>query len=656
MFRQIVLVAVLAGITAVLGFLYLHAKTALVIALLLILLVVIARLWGYRLLKAFYKVVNVFIPWHRLWTPLGVLNLDAFRYELREENLHDVPRREDMPPATWSPDVAGARGADGAFNDLNDPDMGRAGMRFGRNFPLRECFPDNDALLDPSPREISRKLMARREFQPATTLNMLAAAWIQFQVHDWMSHKRAFSDDDIDTHDIPLEKDDDFPENPMRIVKTVADSDGDEATPPSYVNTESHWWDCSGIYGKSRDAQLALRTQQGGKLKTEEVDIDGRPDRRLLQNPDPKFSGMDHTGFFDNYWVGLSIFHTLFALEHNAICDALGDAYPRWDDERLFQTARLVNCALIAKIHTVEWTPGILGHPALRVSMDANWWGLLGENLKKHLGRVSATEELSGIIGSETDHHSAAYALTEEFTSVYRLHPLIPDRIEVRDSRDGRLVEEHSFFGIQGNQTRPAMAHVTLADMIYSFGVANPGAIRLFNYPDTLRAFKRIDSREPLMDLAAIDILRDRERGVPRYNRFRVLLHKRPARRFTDITSNPEWAKAIEEVYAGDIDKVDLMVGLLAEDLPEGFGFSDTAFRIFVLMASRRLKSDRFFTHDYNEHTYSRVGLNWVDDNGMRSVLLRHCPGLAPALYEIANPFAPWHGIDRTRPIDGQDG
>jgi Animal haem peroxidase len=45
-----------------------------------------------------------------------------------------------------------------------------------------------------------------------------------------------------------------------------------------------------------------------------------------------------------------------------------------------------------------------------------------------------------------------------------------------------------------------------------------------------------------------------------------------------------------------DKDKVDLQVGMYAEPLPPGFGFSDTAFRAFILMASRRLKSDRFFT------------------------------------------------------------
>ena len=38
------------------------------------------------------------------------------------------------------------------------------------------------------------------------------------------------------------------------------------------------------------------------------------------------------------------------------------------------------------------------------------------------------------------------------------------------------------------------------------------------------------------------------------------------------------------------------MVGMFAEPKPKGFGFSDTAFRVFVLMASRRIEADRFFT------------------------------------------------------------
>jgi hypothetical protein len=66
--------------------------------------------------------------------------------------------------------------------------------------------------------------------------------------------------------------------------------------------------------------------------------------------------------FSTNWWIGLEILHTLFALEHNAICDRSGRV-SGLSDEQLFQIARLINAALMAKIHTVEWTPAILGHP-----------------------------------------------------------------------------------------------------------------------------------------------------------------------------------------------------------------------------------------------------------------------------------------------------
>ena len=79
--------------------------------------------------------------------------------------------------------------------------------------------------------------------------------------------------------------------------------------------------------------------------------------------------------------------------------------------------------------------------------------------------------------------------------------------------------------------------------------------------------------------------------------------------------------------------------------MPEGFGFSDTAFRVFILMASRRLKSDRFFTRDYNAGTYTQTGLDWIDRTSMSDVLLRHYPELAPALQGVDNAFAPWKRV-----------
>lgn len=95
--------------------------------------------------------------------------------------------------------------------------------------------------------------------------------------------------------------------------------------------------------------------------------------------------------------------------------------------DRILDKARLVNCALMAKIHTVEWTPAILAHPALKLGMDANWWGLAGETLNKLVGRISKTSEIiSGIPGSGVDNDAVPYSLTEELVSVYRMHPLIP--------------------------------------------------------------------------------------------------------------------------------------------------------------------------------------------------------------------------------------
>src|SRR5258708_3068581 len=105
----------------------------------------------------------------------------------------------------------------GSYNNLDDPLAGATGCRFGRNVPLTRVYRDEPAqLLEPNPRLISRRLLAREQFQPATTLNLLAAAWIQFEVHDWLSHRTV----NQQPWEIPLEPDDQWPEPPMTIKRT----------------------------------------------------------------------------------------------------------------------------------------------------------------------------------------------------------------------------------------------------------------------------------------------------------------------------------------------------------------------------------------------------------------------------------------------------
>ena len=276
-------------------------------------------------------------------------------------------------------------------------------------------------------------------------------------------------------------------------------------------------------------------------------------------------------------------------------------------DAQLFAKAKLINSALMAKIHTVEWTPAILPHPVIEVGMHANWYGLAGDELQDVFTFLNDDEILGGIVGSKHDHHAAPYSLTEEFVSVYRLHPLIPDRLLFRKLSSDAAIETIELPAMAGRHTPGVASRISMTDLFYSFGRAHPGAITLHNYPKHLQNLTRDDGEH--LDLAAVDIYRDRERGEPRYNQFRRLIHKDPVKSFEELTDNVVWREQIRKVYNNDLETVDLMTGLFAEPLPPGFGFSETAFRVFVLMASRRLKSDRFFTDDYRAELYTEFGL-----------------------------------------------
>lgn len=572
------------------------------------------------------------VHWHRLPLPLGLLVLIGLRRTLRQRNLYDASGPTPPPPPA-DPRHLTARTADGSFNDLTRPAMGAAGTRFGRNVPLRHTFPEPAAtILSPNPRLVSRELLARGDFVPATTLNVLAAAWLQFMIRDWFSHGTSPKED---PWRVELAAEDDWWERPMRIPRTPPDptrTPAEAALPPTYVNVHSHWWDGSQIYGGDRATQDGVRSRQDGKLKV-------GPDGLVPVDPATPKHPADEPGF----WLGIAMMHTLFTREHNAICDRLRADHPTWSDDDVFDRARLVNAALIAKIHTVEWTTALLGHPTMRLGMRANWWGLAGERLHRLVGRLGPSEVVSGIPGSPTDHFGVPYALTEEFVAVYRMHPLIPDDYAFRAVADDGPLRDCIFAEIANRQALTLIDQIPMPDLFYSFGIAHPGAITLHNYPLGLTTYERPDGVR--QDLAATDILRTRELGVPRYNAFRRLLHLPPVRSFAELTANPVWAEELRRVYDGDVERVDLMVGMYAENPPTGFAFSDTAFRIFVLMASRRLNSDRFFTTDYTARVYSQAGLDWIDENDMATVLLRHYPGLAPALRGVANAFAPWSRV-----------
>ena len=156
--------------------------------------------------------------------------------------------------------------------------------------------------------------------------------------------------------------------------------------------------------------------------------------------------------------------------------------------------------------------------------------------------------------------------------------------------------------------------------------------------------------------MAVVDIIRDRERGVPRYNNFRRAVNLEPLKTwddFIDTKAAPEVqsrqrkvVETMKEVYRGDLEAVDFVVGCLAEGVrPPGFVFGETQFQIFIAMASRRLFSDRFYTESYTPAVYTQFGIDHVDNNNFYHMIVRHFPRMAQFMNEShkENAFQPWN-------------
>ncbi|MFN0216407.1 MAG: peroxidase family protein [Saprospiraceae bacterium] len=603
----------------------------------------VGTLMGYR--------DKIWTNWYRRSYIFGILTLAYMREKLNANNLLSTYPKNSLigfqPEGQTPPEgVSHFRTADGSWNNLSNPKEGAAGTRFPRNAHNDAIKPETgEQLLTPNPREISLKLFTREaEMKKVPFLNMLAAVWIQFENHDWINHGENMLKD---LHEIPLPENDPARKKywmtKMFVPKTQPDptyQKGQEETPVTFINEVTHWWDGSQIYGSDQERVNQLRSGTDGKLKL-------NADQALTTNS----KGIEETGFVRNWWVGLSMLHTLFTREHNAICDMLKSHHPDWDDSRLFNVARLINAAITAKIHSVEWTPAILPNKVLESALNANWYGMLTNLFHSGTHRKTVAEinvrnpELGGVVGNPINKHGAPYGLTEEFTEVYRLHSLLPETLEIRTLANKDQVEAIPFQDTRQAGSGKLTKRIAMADLFFSFGNQAPGALELNNFPKFMQELSI--PFFAVFDMGAVDIIRARERGVPRYNEFRRQLGLKPINAFSDLTDDKEVVRKITEVYGDqpeDVEKLDLLVGTLAEGhRPTNFGFGETMFQIFILNATRRLQADRFYTDCYTEEYYTKEGLEWIDHTTFKTVILRHFPELEKTgLGNITNAFEPW--------------
>ena len=715
--------------------------------------------------------------------------------------------------------------------------------RLGLTEMARNRHGDRLGLLQPDPQVISRELFTRRQDAPATCesgtaegidadcdyiqapfFNVLAAYWIQFMTHDWFSHldegenaAEAMStgcETRLDQGAVrPMTEDErtvmgcragDRVDQTLYAEREPAptfDEGGESRLVRAHRttrNTNTAWWDASQLYGYSERSGQRVKRDPADPAKL--LMVPAGPEAGaagatgylpVFEEGDPihpAWAGQEAVAFPDNWSIGLSFYHNLFAREHNLFVDefrrraaADPDAdsglrdpadpdrvirYADATDEEIHQAARLVVAAEIAKIHTIEWTPQLLYDEPLHLAMNANWHGLFRDNdrLSQALERVvvdrlgrsfseadqtqwySVFASGSGILGlgsrryegrptflgSDEDavdiwdianpdhvnggvnHFGSPFNFPEEFVTVYRLHPLVPDLLEYRDveapNQIQRRVPVISTF--RGRAT-PAMREGGLADWALTMGRQRLGALTLQNHPLFLQnlpmpRLEALGSETGRLDVPALDIIRDRERGVPRFNEFRRQYGLRSLRSFDDFVDvrlpedSPErqrqqaFVGTMREIYGqhvcddskvitaaqtfdGDpitdclghpdgttvdnVEDVDVVVGWLAESTrPHGFAISETQFTVFIINASRRLFSDRFFTSSFRPEFYSHLGVEWVNDNGPDGpmmldddvngheaevppfvrVLMRTVPELADELEGVENGFDPW--------------
>ncbi len=623
-------------------------------------------------------------------------------------------------------------------------------------------------LLKPDPQLISQKLFSRPlvgtcdgyelgnstvascAYQKASHLNLLAGFWIQFVTHDWFSHldegqnQSAMMAMGCDDHEgandrsrlaaaraepagcRPTDRIDksliaqDLPAPTFKLGKNSYMTRAHRTT----VNKVTAWWDASQIYGYDETSRRRVKRDPRDPAKLLlEPGITARentpvylPRLNSADPTNPQWIGQEAVAFPDNWNIGLSFFHNVFAREHNLFVDAFrlemrknpdadsGLRRPVQPDklisnkevtaDELFEVARLVIAAEIAKIHTIEWTTQLLYNKPVYLAMNANWSGLFDEhplvnaalerviqrftqsdNGRKATGWYAAFAAGPGIVGlgntqadvsAGVNHFGSPFSFPEEFINAYRLHPMLPDFIELRELNHRNVIKSKIAVSetLRGKATQAMHQHGP-ANWALSLGRQRLGKLTLRNHPKFLQSLSmpRLKGGSGKIDVAALDLIRDRERGIPRYNEYRRQYGLKQLTKFDDFIdpqvskNSAEWTEQqklvelLREVYGqhrcasskiittaqknddgsqindclghpngslvDNIEDVDAMVGWLAEFArPHGFAISETQFQVFILNASRRLFSDRFLTSSFRPAFYTNLGYNWVNNNG----------------------------------------
>ncbi len=473
------------------------------------------------------------------------------------------------------------RTLDGTGNSLTNEYWGASNTRVGAiTEPAYADSISKPAGTDwPNPRYISNEIFAQSGgINDQLTLSDYVWVFGQFVDHDII-----LSNNDVSEPifiNIPAGDPDMDPLGTGTVVMPMFRSEYDPASgtdvgnPRRHVNAITAFIDGSGIYGVNAERSMWLRTFEGGELRTSEGNLlPFNTQTGEFNEPRDHFAPYmaDDVGKSTRLFIAgdiranenslLTAFHTLFVREHNRLCKIYQEKHPSWDDERIYQKARRVVAGLLQSIVYDEWLP------AMGVQVD----------------------EYSGYHPDMDPSISNIFA-----AAAFRLgHTLLSSEI-IRMDEDGRVIPQGNL-ALKDSYFNPM--EILLAGGLdpYFKGMGTQIQQELdCKIIDDVRNFLFGKPGDGGLDLAAINIMRGRERGLGDYNSIRRDLGFEPFVDFKGMCVSPDLTTDVESVY-GSLDNVDAWVGLLAEPHMPNALFGETIMYIIKDQFTRLRDGDRFF-------------------------------------------------------------
>jgi hypothetical protein len=455
-------------------------------------------------------------------------------------------------------------------NSLTHPDRGAANTKLIRISYIAQYANGSGAMLTTAdranPRTISNTLSAQSASQPnARGLSDFLWGWGQFLDHDMSlsttSHGAAVNG----SAPIAVGPGDLLGPNPIPFTRSNFVNPGVR----EQVNEVTAWIDGSQVYGSNAARAAALRTGggTGAKLATGAGDLlpfntGGLPNQN--QGPTPASQLFIAGDIRANENPLLTSLHTVFMREHNRLVDQIAVQQPALNAEQQYQLARKIVGAEIQAITYREFLPALLGNNAPSAQ------------------HYNYQPDVDGSITNSFAHAAFRFGHSTLSTELTRVN-----------SNGAMLsaVPLHQAFFNPGAIT----ANPSLVDQLLAGAAAHVSQEIDVQVVDSVRNMLFGPPGAGGMDLAAINIQRGRDHGLPHYNMLRERYDLLPLVSFSQITSDPVLRQKLETIYQGDINNIDVWVGGLAENHLPGTSLGPLFTEILVNQFTRLRDGDRLF-------------------------------------------------------------